>query len=144
MVSHSLGSYLIFSMLNDGETTDAAARYILERTSLVYFFANQISLLEMVNVGGSKVSELAHVEGVAGSFSKQMENWGRLRQAFGVGRGSSGAEEFVAKPRQVIAWSDPSDLLSWDVPAVDGLAIYNFHVRNTRWHWLIAGPESRR
>ena len=60
VVSHSLGSYLVFSTLNMGQhesvledahilssrigasTEDEAAQYILERTSLVYFFANQI------------------------------------------------------------------------------------------------------
>jgi hypothetical protein len=32
---------------------------------------------------------------------------------------------------QVIAWSDPNDLLSWDVPTIEGADVVNIHVRNS-------------
>ncbi len=162
VVSHSLGSYLVFSTLNmdqlddaaqtsptesksDTATQDAAARYILERTSLVYFFANQVPLLELANMEGPKPARLALAEEpaqrqAAGALSKRMIKWKDLRQNFGKGRRD--AEESAAKPPQVIAWSDPSDLLSWRVPGMEGLVIANLYVRNTWWHWLIANPTS--
>ena len=132
VVSHSLGSYLVFSTLNldlpevlpanasaqsnseeAAAREDAAARYILERTSLVYFFANQVPLLELASM----------------DLSNRMKRWKNLRQA-------------AEKPQQVIAWSDPSDLLSWRVPGIDGLIVDNLYVRNTWWHWIIANPAS--
>ena len=65
-VTHSLGSYLLFNALNPefasvaGELSAAdaarktaeenAVRYIFERTSQVYFFANQLEMLEITNL----------------------------------------------------------------------------------------------
>jgi hypothetical protein len=103
---------------------DAAAEYILERTSLVYFFANQVPLLELASMGGPKPAETAQAPG---ALSAQLKKWRTLRQA---------------KPAQVIAWSDPSDLLSWYVPPIEGLVIDNLYVRNSWWHWLFANPSS--
>lgn len=149
VVSHSLGSYLVFSTLNMGQQDiapqdmrtqakgsgaskeeDDAAQYILERTSLVYFFANQVPLLELANVETP--------EG-AGSLSKRMMKWRDLRQDFRQRR--SGAKESTAKP-QVVAWSDPSDLLTWHVPGIGDLVVDNLYVRNSWWHWLFASPTS--
>jgi hypothetical protein len=165
VVSHSLGSYLVFSTLNistpgmDQSQSDAAsadsanknqeeddaARYILERTSLVYFFANQVPLLELANMEVPKAAGLAPAETkplpeAAGALSKRMMKWRDLRQNFGQRR--SAAEVSAAKPPQVVAWSDPSDLLTWRVPGMDGLVIVNLYVRNTWWHWIIASPTA--
>ncbi len=63
-VTHSLGAYLFFNALNPDVHSpqssaepaavkadeDSAMQYIFERTSLVYFFANQIELLEITNL----------------------------------------------------------------------------------------------
>ncbi len=162
VVSHSLGSYLVFSTLNMGQqealpqrgltpwesgmaAEDAAAQYILERTSLVYFFANQIPLLELANLAGPKPAAPEPVPGVVpaatwGVLNTLMTRWENLRQAFAKRR--SGAEESVAKPAQVVAWSDPSDLLSWRLPAQKGLLITNLYVRNRWWHWIFANPAA--
>jgi hypothetical protein len=162
VVSHSLGSYLVFSTLNmgdqdvgpqnattqprsDAETEDAAAQYILERTSLAYFFANQVPLLELANMEGAKAAGLAQAERMAprevvGALSKRIMKWRELRQNFGKGRFAT--EESAAKPPQVVSWSDPSDLLSWYVPGMEGLVVVNLYVRNTWWHWLIASPAA--
>ncbi len=162
VVSHSLGSYLVFSTLNmdrqravppdatapsasGAATEDAAAQYILERTSLVYFFANQVPLLELANVRGPDAAEPAPGEALApgaasSAFNLLMMRWKNLRETFA--RRRSGAEEFNAKLPQVVAWSDPSDLLSWRLPAMEGLMITNLYVRNTGWHWIIANPAA--
>lgn len=162
VVSHSLGSYLVFSTLNMGQhesvlqdarvlssrmgavTEDNAAQYILERTSLVYFFANQIPLLELTNIGGPTAG-LGLLQGLVpgqtlGVMNNLMTKWEGLRQTFAQRSGGSG--QAAVKPAHVIAWSDPSDLLSWHLPAVDGLAVTNLYVRNTWWHWLIANPAA--
>jgi hypothetical protein len=159
VVSHSLGSYLVFSTLSLGpheavpaaapETgtaaEDAAAQYILERTSLVYFFANQVPLLELANLGGPPAAHKASApalppEGLPGALDTLMMKWRNLRQTFAKQR--TGTSGLAAKPPQVIAWSDPSDLLSWRLPPVEGLVITNLYVRNTGWHWIIANPAA--
>ena len=160
VVSHSLGSYLVFSTLNMDQqeefpestqapatggkaTEDAAARYIFERTSLVYFFANQIPLLELATMetAGTATSaqgnETKEPDAKA-TLSAQMRTWKNLRRSFGSKPGEE--EELAAKPRQVVAWSDPSDLLTWRIPGMKGLMIDNLYVRNTFWRWIVARP----
>jgi hypothetical protein len=158
VVSHSLGSYLVFSTLSIGadrsvavgsadqtkgyaEMEDLAARYILERTSLVYFFANQVSLLELANLEKSNSAEVGSSGGAAKptSLGAQIKQWQEIRQGFAQESGRSLA--VALKPPQVIAWSDPSDLLSWRVPGMDGVIVVNLFVRNTWWHWLFASPS---
>jgi hypothetical protein len=165
VVSHSLGSYLVFSTLNlDDETVvpqnvpaeaqsavarkaeeDDAAKYILERTSLVYFFANQVPLLELATMEVPATAEAAPTAASAQpkpaeALSKKIVKWKNLRQNFKQKRDV--AEATPVPPPQVIAWSDPSDLLSWYVPGIDDLKVDNVYVRNSWWHWLIANPAS--
>ncbi len=162
VVSHSLGSYLVFSTLNMDQhesvlqdahalsskigsaTEDNAAQYILERTSLVYFFANQVPLLELANTAGP-TARLGLLQGLVpgqalGVMNNLMAKWENMRETFA--RRSTGSDQAIARPAQVIAWSDPSDLLSWHLPAMEGLAITNLYVRNTWWHWIIANPAA--
>ena len=162
IVSHSLGSYMVFSTLNLGPkgarppnapaapesaeaAEDAAVRYILERTSLVYFFANQVPLLELANLRGSTTAGAAPAAGVTPealpeALDTLMTKWKSLRDNFAKNR--SAAEAPPAQPPQVVAWSDPSDLLSWRIPAMKGLVVTNLYVRNTGWHWIIANPAA--
>jgi hypothetical protein len=165
VVSHSLGSYLVFSTLNMGQmgepeaapqkapslpkpgeaAEDDASQYILERTSLVYFFANQVPLLELANLQGPAAAGLAPAGGLApdavtGALNLMMMKWKNLREEFAKRRNA--LEGGTAKPPQVVAWSDPSDLLSWRLPAMEGLVITNLYVRNTAWHWIIANPAA--
>lgn len=159
VVSHSLGSYLVFSTLNMDQqeafpestgplataskaTEDAAAKYIFERTSLVYFFANQIALLELATMETPRNS-LAQGEpkpqsDAKATLSAQMRTWNNLRRTFGKKEG--GEEEAATRPRQVVAWSDPSDLLTWRIPEMNGLVVDNLYVRNTFWRWIVARP----
>lgn len=156
VVSHSLGSYLVFSTLNlgglDQPSTgqsgltieeDAAARYILERTSLVYFFANQLVLLESANEESPQPATALGVQAKPspGALSKRLAAWAGLRERYRQQRNLRKQPGTVAPP-QVIAWSDPSDLLTWNVPAIEGIKVDNVYVRNSWWHWLIAAPTT--
>ncbi len=128
IVSHSLGSYLVFSALklgpddgvpndtltssnSDAAKEDSAARYILERTSLVYFFANQLALLELANVAEPSAAALPLAGGPAKPWplSSRMIKWKNLRLNYQQRHNDT--DKSAAKPPQVIAWSDPSDLL---------------------------------
>jgi len=140
VVSHSLGSFLVFSTLRDSvfkakecltpktepnppdanaagagsEADGCAGSYILARTSIVYFLANQVPLLQLATM--TEAQDLA----------AQIEVWRNLRKDFGE--------------THITAFSDPSDLLSWHFPKVGFTDVQNCEIRNTFWHWLIAPP----
>jgi hypothetical protein len=141
VVSHSLGSFLVFSTLTDRVSTqqcaemqsgsnetgtaatgnsDAkearAACYILAHTSIIYFFANQVPLLQLASL-----TEDVNIQNI----KTQLKKWQELRRA----------------QTYITAFSDPSDLLSWHFPKISETVVDNCYVRNTFWHWLIAPPE---
>ena len=134
VVSHSLGSYLMFSALDlesgpQGVTpSDWVNRFdkILSQTSHVYFFANQIRLLEL--------ADLANTKNVA--LSAHLGRWASLR-----------AQAHQDPPR-LIAWSDPDDLLTWLAPdpAQAKVPRHDLDLQNrpadnaTRWFGLLANP----
>ena len=138
IVSHSLGSYLIFAALDIGPATlktitvqnsGDAFKEVLKRTSLVYFFANQLRLLEMASLDGASDKNLvAH-----------LEDWGKLRCEYLTP--SAGTTQECARPK-IVALNDPSDLLTWTVPEqIASVEVQNVVVKNTRhWFWLIASP----
>jgi hypothetical protein len=165
VVSHSLGSYLVFSTLNisqptaapqnvinesagNPETQDAAAQYILERTSLVYFFANQVALLELAEVdmpaAATAVSpQAAQVQPLpkpAAALSKRITRWSDLRRNFK--QRVSPAESAAPQLPEIFAWSDPSDILTYHLPPIANVKVDNLYVRNTWWHWLFADPST--
>ncbi len=138
IVSHSLGSYLIFAALDIGPATlktstvqDSGNAFaeILKRTSLVYFFANQLRLLELASLDGASDKNLV----------THLEDWGRLRCDYLTP--SAGAAQPCARPK-IVALNDPSDLLTWTVPEqIARVEVQNVMVKNTRhWFWLIASP----
>ncbi len=138
IVSHSLGSYLIFAALDKDpimregtavQNPEDAFKEILKRTSLVYFFANQLRLLELASLDGASDKNLV----------THLEDWGRLRCEYL--NPSAGATQTCARPK-IIALNDPSDLLTWTVPEqIATVDVQNVMVKNTRhWFWLIASP----
>ena len=128
VVSHSLGSYLMFSALDvrDPDTPTppkwrADYDYVLTNTSKAYFLANQVRLLELANLDVTK----------NGNLMTHLKTWSDLRQS-------------AHKPvPQIVAWSDPSDLLTWTVPVLDPqiATVCNETVQNApHWFWLIESP----
>jgi hypothetical protein len=145
-VTHSLGSYLLFNTLNPefdsvaGQNLSAseatrktaeanAMRYIFERTSLVYFFANQLEMLEITNLESAPDSSttamtsrgLAPAPFVptspAANFRTLVNRWNDYQTSFqGVLHPSDNASRELV---QVVAWSDPSDVITYRVPVPD-------------------------
>jgi hypothetical protein len=137
IVSHSLGSYLIFSAL-DLPADDSGSlppwkqklQTVLGHTSIVYFLANQLRLLELANLENA----------VGPNIVQHLNTWGRLRAQYQAS--SAVPIRGDARP-QLIAWSDPSDLLSWSVPDIATVQVKNLYVKNaTHWFWLIENPAS--
>lgn len=136
IVCHSLGSYLIFSALDINQTTtkttteQSGNRFdqVLERTSMVFFLANQLRLLELASLDGPTDR----------NFATHLESWGKLRCDYL--KSKQGASQGCRPPR-ITALSDPSDLLTWTVPNLPGVEVENYTVKNsTRWFWIIENP----
>lgn len=131
IVTHSLGSYLIFAALDTSNVTDpgsaSSSSYLLAHTSRVYFFANQLRLLEMANLDVAKDSNLA----------RHLDGWVNTRTAFLASIGEPAGQN----PPQIVAWNDASDLLTWEVPPICGVVVENHTVQNTfNWFGLVEGP----
>jgi|HubBroStandDraft_1064217.scaffolds.fasta_scaffold31108_1 hypothetical protein len=166
-VTHSLGSYLLFNTMNlesppveaiaaaalpegtaQAETTieDAAVQYIFERMSLIYFFANQLLLLEFTDLEGLPPAEgpSPRVTGAGGTPSTQHFNalvsrWSQYRQDYE--KRKKGAGSAPPKKVDIVAWSDPGDLLSWLVPKSDDVEVFNLYAHNAiGWFWLFESP----
>ncbi|HET9838037.1 MAG TPA: hypothetical protein VFR84_07365, partial [Candidatus Angelobacter sp.] len=140
IVSHSLGSYLIFAALDITSGTPKTATVersgdafeeILKRTSLVYFFANQLRLLELASLDDSGDQNLV----------RHLQDWGRLHCDYQKSLPGAAGE---CTPPKIIALNDPSDLLTWTVPEqLASVKVQNVPVKNTRhWLWLIASPTN--
>ena len=137
IVSHSLGSYLIFAALDINPATPQTAttrrsgdtfEYILGRTSLVYFFANQLRLLELANMDATSDKNLA----------THLEAWGKLRCDYL--QSLRGVLQPCVRP-QIVALNDPSDLLTWAVPEISSVEVHNVVVKNApHWFFLIESP----
>lgn len=133
IVTQSLGSYLIFSALDYSPAAADSPNgkvflQVLRQTSLVYFFANQIPLLELANLD----------ESPNGAFVSDLESWGRLHCGY---EKSLHPDQSCVLPK-IVALNDPSDLLTWRVPPLEGVEVHNYTVKNgIHWFWLIESPN---
>jgi hypothetical protein len=111
VISESLGSFVLLDAFAEAaytlgryQTDDpllatqpgAALQFIVNRSDNIYFFANQFALLELGRVAGTYSTE---------AESPNVEVKGALQEWAGRARG-----------RQLIAFNDPSDILTLPVP----------------------------
>jgi hypothetical protein len=139
LVTHSLGSYLAFSALDDIDSTEKTTatektksdlNEILKRTSLVVFFANQLRLLQLASLDGPSER----------NFATHLQDWGKIRCEYLKSLPDPPQE---CKHPRIIALSDPSDLLTWTVPALGDIHVENYTVKNsTHWLWMLANPTA--
>jgi hypothetical protein len=156
-ITHSLGSYLALATLDsdwlgakgaelpqfaETDQQKSAANYFSAHTAGFYFLANQIELLELARVAPldpqstppcpvSTTSEASATEATSSATTPtgpaapaSISHWQCQRQIYLLQRSTASP-----KP-QIIAWSDPNDLLSWYVPAIAGVHVVNLSVRN--------------
>lgn len=140
-VTHSLGSFLLLDTFEGtdkaGQTEEesAALQYVRERTVLMYFFANQVALLELANLKHLAESSQAESEGAL------IGKWQQVRKAYAATL--KAGDPAARTDLQVVAFSDPSDLLTWRVRPEGGSKIVNLYVKNAfRWFGLVEGPTS--
>ncbi|MGD1107373.1 MAG: hypothetical protein ABR865_10025 [Terracidiphilus sp.] len=167
-VTHSLGSYLLFNTLNPefanvpGESLspadtarktaeENAMRYIFERTSLVYFFANQLEMLEITNLESAPDSSTTAMKSrglapapmvptsPAANFRTLVNRWKDYQTNFEAVLHPS--DEASREKVQVVAWSDPSDVITYRVPRIGDVEVVNLYVKNaTRWFGVFESP----
>ena len=161
-VTHSLGSYLLFNTLNPESAAAAtpeqaaqqaarvaaensAMQYIFERTSQIYFFANQLEMLEITNLEsppGAPAVEyqsrgLAPPPSIptspAENFRALVARWEQFHSNFQAALHPSDAA--AREKLQIVAWSDASDIFTWRVPRLGDVDVVNLYVQNGK-HWL--------
>jgi hypothetical protein len=167
-VTHSLGGYLLFNTLNPefagapGQNLSAsdaarktaeenAMRYIFERTSLVYFFANQLEMLEITNLESAPATPAGAMQSrglappppvpttPAANFTALVNRWKEIQSKFQAVLHPS--DETAREKIQVVAWSDPSDVITYRVPKIGDVDVVNLYVQNaTRWFGLFESP----
>jgi hypothetical protein len=131
VVSHSLGSYLMFSALDPQNLTGAAPprwkvdfETVLGQTSHAYFLANQIRLLELANLDDTSNQQKANL-------LTHLQAWAEARR------------KHSQPPPAIIAFGDPSDLLTFQVPETGTVPICNQSVKNAwHWFWYFESPAS--
>ena len=124
VVSESLGSFILFDAYAQQEP---AVHEVLDATAYVYFFANQFGLLEL--------GRLSHAPPAGpGAEAFAGETSGRsLHRALTAWGGRPHPEAMAADlpvRKQIIAFSDPSDALTFRVPPIDGVTVVNVYDRN--------------
>jgi hypothetical protein len=166
-VTHSLGSYLFFNALNPDAPKasapaqsaeqaaqvadeDFAVQYIFQRTSLVYFFANQIQMLEITNLetAPQPAAPVLQPPGLnaplpatapAENFRALVNRWKQMQTDFQTSLHPG--DDAARKKVQVVAWSDPSDVITFRVPKIGDVDVVNLYVQNAhRWFGLFESP----
>ena len=133
VISASLGIFVVLDALFNHDRQTDAARQVATQNSLLYFFANQWALLNLARIKGLPSSPELEQLGATATASpvNLLEAWAAARQI--------GIE--AAKPKQIIAYSDPSDILTYRVPKIEGAIVVNLYDRNEiRWFWVFANP----
>jgi hypothetical protein len=161
IVSESLGSFIVMDVLSaPPDQAETAKRALLERTFDLYFFANQFSLLTLARLWDGcltpttdadtaaltaavpEAAALATSGGIDEAHRRASPMHALALWSQGAARPAGPALAKRAEaPRQIIAFNDPSDALTFEVPEVPGAKVANVYDRNSiAWLWLFENP----
>ena len=158
VVSESLGSFVVMDAAANAEGDAPRAQDVMAGTADLYFFANQFALLDLGRItglerpspAGAQARDLmaggpaaANPEAQGPSSATLLQHWDRTPLP------PRPLGEAPPRTRQIIAFSDPSDALTFDVPkqtTADGgeaAIVVNVYDRNEfDWFGLVADPVS--
>jgi hypothetical protein len=75
--------------------------------------------------------------GAGSNFTQHLGSWVNARKVYLASVRDTRNEA----PPQIVAWNDASDLLTWEVPAICGISVKNYTVRNaSNWFGFAEGP----
>jgi hypothetical protein len=146
VISESLGSFVVLDAFNNLFEDAPAAQQVEDRTFDLYFFANQFSLLQLGRIDGFPTRTVGgpglSAPIIDPSPVDLLKRWAQT----GRGGGKLAGE---LRLKQVLAFSDPSDILTYRVPKIrdadghDLALVVNLYDRN-EWNWfgLFAMPST--
>jgi hypothetical protein len=141
VVSESLGSFVVLDAYARGARNVAA---LLDRTADLYFLANQFALLDLARIEGlpPEVERAGIVDPTAASPVDAAQAASPMQAlATWAGPRTRNAAADPGLPRQIVAFSDPSDLLTYPVRKLGEAKVVNVYVRNgRRFLGLVADP----
>lgn len=151
VVSESLGSFVVMDAATSRENDALNAREVVGSTASLYFFANQFALLELGRVRGLPASLKSATETSSGkealSIAESSDDLSPLEMLSAWSEGTLPNKDQTPQTRQIIAFSDPSDLLTFNVPklpsqkAGDETLVVNVYDSNAlNWFGLFASP----
>ena len=135
LITHSLGGYMMMDAIDDELNrekspsrlnAESAARKIIEKTQFIYMMANQLALLDLTSLSSYKYPSTTNQQflglrsgGPASGFGRMLrkftQNWSNIRLQFRLRAhlDLNGSAETTDQTRQIVAFSDPNDILSW-------------------------------
>jgi hypothetical protein len=108
-----------------------AADYFSAHTAGFYFLANQIALLELSRVRATvQPADVCDATPAGNEAPVSISHWQCRRELYLKQRSETAQGPQIGAP-QIVAWSDPNDLLSWNVPQIGGVKVVNISVGNS-------------
>ena len=140
LIAESLGSFITL----DAWQTNKSTREVLQRTAYIYLFANQFALLELGRLGQN--SEYPHIESLVAppqgvqSPLNALSSWALSAKTSVARPKLEAAPALLPRPqlKQIVAFSDPTDALTFLVPKIEGAHVTNVLDRNgfDFLHWF--------
>lgn len=122
--------------------------FVLRNSSSLYLFANQFPLLEIGRIQGLSNPPLYGVKGSGAELSSAASGESaeppRLGDALGAWASVQSADPIDRGiHKQVVAFNDPSDILTYPIPCIDNAVVVNIPVHNaTDWLHLFERPDA--
>lgn len=146
VIAESLGSFVVLDAFNNLFEDSNSAEQVGLRTMDLYFFSNQFALLELGRIDGVP-AQTEEGRALAASIGGPtpidlLKRWAQSGRITAKLAGE-------ARPKQILAFSDPSDILTYRVPKLrdpngnDIALVVNLYDRN-EWNWfgLFAVPTT--
>ena len=171
IISESLGSFVVLDAVAQSTDDTPNAKALFERTGYLYFFANQFALLELGRITGLSGPEPAGAQAdvpVARPANRPGRRLAPAAPAVPVTVPATGAapadpqpspfaalrdwslhekpavtalEARLPPPKQVIAFNDPADILTFDMPKLPPAIVVNIYDHNeTYWFGAVVDP----
>jgi hypothetical protein len=143
VVSESLGSFVVLDAASNAHGDAPRAHEVVSRTSDLWFLANQFGLLELARIEGLSAHPQADALLAANAAPPVKEpSPMQILRDWAAQAGDGGGSLAAPRTRQVVAFSDPSDILTFGVPNLpSGAVVLNVYDRNEiNWFGLFVNP----